>query len=285
MAITVSIERKRMTNVRRCLLTVLAVLIFPIHSIAAEAPRPFVVAHRGLLLHAPENTLANFRACLELRLGFEFDVQRSKDGELVCIHDSNVDRTTSGKGNVSDLNLAEIRALDAGGWFDAKFTGEKVPTVEEVLKLVAEYRQHDILVAVDLKADNVETDVVQLAEKYKVLHRLIFIGSTISDPKVRDLIKKASPESSTAAVANTPNEFLTALAEPNADWVYFRFIPSAEQVEAVRGSKKRAFIAGMSVSGNVPENWKQVVGLGIDGILTDYPLELQSTIRHSATRK
>ena len=52
-----------------------------------HAADPLVVAHRGLLRHAPENTLANFRACLELRLGFEFDVARTKDGHLVCIHD------------------------------------------------------------------------------------------------------------------------------------------------------------------------------------------------------
>ncbi|MCC6509479.1 MAG: glycerophosphodiester phosphodiesterase, partial [Pirellulaceae bacterium] len=75
------------------------------------AGEPLVVAHRGLLQHAPENTLANFRACLELRLGFEFDVARTKDGQLVCIHDDTVDRTTDGKGLVSQLTLAEIQRL------------------------------------------------------------------------------------------------------------------------------------------------------------------------------
>lgn len=59
----------------------------------ADEPRQlFVVPHRGLLLHAPENTSANFRACLELRIGFEFDVQRTKDGELVCVHDDTLNR-------------------------------------------------------------------------------------------------------------------------------------------------------------------------------------------------
>src|SRR6478752_234493 len=94
---------------------------------------PLTVAHRGLLRHAPENTLANYRACLELRLGFEFDVQATKDGRLVCIHDDTVDRTTDGTGRVAELTLAEIRQLDAGSWFDPMFAGQKVPTVEEVL--------------------------------------------------------------------------------------------------------------------------------------------------------
>ncbi|MDP6444823.1 MAG: glycerophosphodiester phosphodiesterase family protein, partial [Pirellulaceae bacterium] len=81
---------------------------------AAEPTRPLIVAHRGLLRYAPENTLTNFRACLELRIGFEFDVERTKDGHLVCIHDSTVDRTTNGTGKVSELTLAQIRELDAG---------------------------------------------------------------------------------------------------------------------------------------------------------------------------
>ncbi len=84
-----------------------------------------IVAHRGLLRHAPENTLANFRACLELRLGFEFDVQRTRDGQLVCIHDETADRTTNGTGTVSEMTLEQIRRLDAGKWFDPKFAGKR----------------------------------------------------------------------------------------------------------------------------------------------------------------
>jgi len=157
----------------KLILVYLSFLLLHAPSFAAEPPCPLIVAHRGLLIHAPENTLANFRACLELRLGFEFDVDRTKDGHLVCIHDGTLDRTTNGTGKVSDHTLEQIRELDAGSWFDSKFAGEKVPTIEEVLKLVAEYREHDVLIAVDLKAENVEQEVVRLAEKHKVLHRLI----------------------------------------------------------------------------------------------------------------
>jgi glycerophosphoryl diester phosphodiesterase len=245
----------------------------------AYADGPLVVAHRGLLRHAPENTLANFRACLELRFGFEFDVERTKDGQLVCIHDGTVDRTTNGTGKVSELTLAQMRELDAGSWFDPKFAGEKVPTIDEVLKLIAEYRQHDVLIAVDLKAANVGEDVVRLAEQHKVLDRLLFIGRTISEPELRKKIKEASPEAHTAAVANNAFEFSKALAARSADWVYVRYLPTKEEVEEVHRAKKRVFIAGSSVSGNVTGNWQQAVEAGIDGILTDYPLELRTTLR------
>jgi len=265
-------------NTKLCVtLSALSLLVVPLISYAAEPP--LVVAHRGLLLHAPENTLANFRACLELRLGFEFDVERTKDGQLVCIHDNAVDRSTNGTGKVADLTLAQIRELDAGSWFNSKFAGEKIPTIDEVLKLVAEYSQHNVLIAVDLKAEGVDQNVVRLAEKYKVLHKLLFIGRTNSEPQVRDNLKKASPMAQTAVVTNNIEQFPKAFAATNADWVYFRYLPPMEQMEAVRNTGKPSFIAGATVSGNVPDNWKHAVDVGINGILTDYPFELAAMQR------
>ena len=71
---------------------------------------PAIVGHRGLLLTAPENTFAAFGACASLRVGFEFDVDRSADGVLVCVHDATVDRTTDGTGSVGSLTLADLKA-------------------------------------------------------------------------------------------------------------------------------------------------------------------------------
>jgi glycerophosphoryl diester phosphodiesterase len=251
----------------------------------AEPARPLVVAHRGLLRHAPENTLSNFRACLELRLGFEFDVRRTKDGTLVCVHDETVNRTTDGTGKVADLSLDKVRRLDAGSWFGPEFSGERVPTVEEILKLLADYRHREVLVAVDLKADNVAGEVVRLGEKHGVLDRLLFIGTAISDPAVRREIRQASREAHAGAVANTPAEFEQALAAPDADWVYFRFLPTAEQIGQVHRAGKKRFIAGGTVSGNVPENWRRAAEVGLDGVLTDYPLELRAVLSRNADGK
>jgi glycerophosphoryl diester phosphodiesterase len=177
------------------------------------------------------------------------------------------------------MTLEEIRRLDAGRWFDASFAGEKVPTIEEVLKLIGEYEQHELLVAVDLKAEDVEQEVVRLAEKHKVLHRLLFIGRTIDEPTVRANIKKSSAKAQTAVLANNAEGFRKALEAANGDWVYFRYIPSKQEMESVRAAKKRAFIAGTTVSGNVPDNWKRAAEVGIGGILTDYPLELRGALR------
>jgi glycerophosphoryl diester phosphodiesterase len=240
---------------------------------------PYIVAHRGLLQYAPENTLANFRACLELRLGFEFDVERTQDGHLVCIHDSTVDRTTNGKGKVNQMTLAQIQSLDAGSWFGPEFAGERVPTIEQVLELIAEYRDHDVLVAVDLKAADVEREVTQLALKHKILHRLLFIGRSILRPTIRHTIRETAPAANTAAVANTPIEFSLALEARDANWVYVRYLASSDQVKSVHATKKRTFIAGVTVSGNVPDNWRLANTAGIDAILTDHPLKLRALLR------
>ncbi|MCL5269801.1 MAG: hypothetical protein M1457_04435 [bacterium] len=93
-----------------------------------------VIAHRGASAQAPENTLAAFRLAHEMGADwFELDCQFSRDGHLVVMHDGQLDRTTNGRGPVAARTLAELRRLDAGGWFDPRFAGEPVPTLGEAL--------------------------------------------------------------------------------------------------------------------------------------------------------
>ncbi|OAS82528.1 MULTISPECIES: glycerophosphodiester phosphodiesterase [Metabacillus] len=92
------------------------------------------VAHRGAAGYAPENTIAAFDKAVEMKADYiEIDVQRSKDGELVIIHDTSVNRTTDGTGKVGDLTFTELRSLDAGSWKGEQFKGEKIPTFAEIL--------------------------------------------------------------------------------------------------------------------------------------------------------
>jgi len=248
---------------------------------ADEARPPLVVAHRGLLRESPENTLASFRACLELRLGFEMDVLRTRDGKLVCIHDQTVDRTTNGEGRVNELRLRQIRSLDAGSWFDVKFRGEKVPTIDEVFRLLAGYRESEVLVAVDIKQDDpdVERDLVRLARRHDVLDRILFIGRSILEQPVRERLRIASGRVHLARVAHDSEELVGSIDDPLTDWVYVRYLPSAEEVERIHQQGKRVFIAGATVAGRETLNWQRATEIGIDAILTDYSLELSSQLR------
>lgn len=105
---------------------------------AARRPRGStrVIAHRGASRSAPENTLAAIAAAFDLGVDMvEVDVRLTRDGVPVLMHDETVERTTDGEGRVADLDLAELRALDAGSWMDDRFEGERVPTLVEALAL------------------------------------------------------------------------------------------------------------------------------------------------------
>jgi glycerophosphoryl diester phosphodiesterase len=90
------------------------------------------IAHRGASAYAPENTRSAFALAIAMRADMiETDIQLTSDGHLVLVHDTRVDRTTSGTGPVASLTLGELRELDAGAWFDPRFTGERIMTLAE----------------------------------------------------------------------------------------------------------------------------------------------------------
>jgi gluconolactonase len=237
-------------------------------------PPPRVIGHRGLIKDTPENTLAGFAACLELRVGFELDVRRSRDGHLVCLHDDTVNRTTDGTGKVADLTLAEIQKLDAGRRFDPAFAGQRIPTLDAVFALLHARQPGPVLVAIDLKIDDptVEADVVRLAVKHRVLDHLICIGRAITGPAVRRKLREANAGTHVAVLVQAPDDLPTALADAHADWIYLRFVPTAELGDRVHRAGKRVFWSGPKVIGNEPENWRHARTVGVDALLTDYPL-------------
>jgi glycerophosphoryl diester phosphodiesterase len=100
-------------------------------------PKRGLCAHRGAMETHPENTIPAFQEAIRLGVHMiEFDIQLTKDSALVIMHDGTVDRTTNGKGKVSEMTLLEIRQLDAGIKKDERFAGVQVPTLEEVLALM-----------------------------------------------------------------------------------------------------------------------------------------------------
>ncbi len=98
---------------------------------------PAVQGHRGASALAPENTLAAFQKAIELGAdGMEMDLQMTWDGAVVVIHDDTLDRTTDGRGRVTDLSLEQVKQADAGIKFGSAFRGQRVPTLGEVIDLV-----------------------------------------------------------------------------------------------------------------------------------------------------
>ena len=95
------------------------------------------IAHRGASGSAPENTLAAFKKALEIGVdAVELDLHGTADGEIVVIHDATLDRTTNLHGHINETSSETVRGADAGGWFDAEFAGEPVPTLTEALACI-----------------------------------------------------------------------------------------------------------------------------------------------------
>ncbi|MQG44446.1 MAG: hypothetical protein FI712_01850 [SAR202 cluster bacterium] len=111
-------------------------------------PLPLIIAHRGDVTNAPENTISAFQKALELGAdGIELDVRLTKDDQLVVFHDRRLERTSNGNGPVNHSTLDEVRALNAGSWFASEFAGERPPTLDEVFESLPA----DFLINVEMK--------------------------------------------------------------------------------------------------------------------------------------
>src|SRR5688572_27393666 len=122
---------------RKLLLVLLAHgLTMPLTATAATGGVE-IVAHRGASGEAPENTLAAFKLAWEQKAdAIETDLWLTKDGHIVCLHDQKTTRTTGVEADITQLTLAQVRALDAGKWKSPKYAGERIPTITEVLEMV-----------------------------------------------------------------------------------------------------------------------------------------------------
>lgn len=127
------------------------------------------LAHRGASAYAPENTLAAFYKAVEVGAnGIELDLRYSKDKVIVVIHDETVDRTTNGKGLVSDHSWDELSRLDAGSWFAPQYKGERLLQFREFLYF---FSRKPLYFAIELKEKGLEEEVCYLLHDYDLADR------------------------------------------------------------------------------------------------------------------
>ncbi|RXT14919.1 glycerophosphodiester phosphodiesterase [Ammoniphilus sp. CFH 90114] len=137
---------------------------------------PKIFAHRGASHIYPENTMPAFKEAIRRGAhGLELDVQLSKDGHPVVIHDESLNRTTNGTGLVKHSTLKELKELSAGAWFHPRYSHLRIPTLDEVLLRA---RTSPILLNIEMKnllirSENLEEAIIQLVLKYDLLDRVI----------------------------------------------------------------------------------------------------------------
>ncbi len=154
----------------------------------------FVIAHRGANRFAPQNTLRAFEKAIDFNSdGVETDIQITKDGHLVLCHDSTVNRTSDGKGKISELLLSDIREFDFGSWFGRKFKETKIPTIDEFLQLIKDSSVR--ILDLELKPQkNIEGFAEKILEKvndYSLTDRLLISSF---DVNILKQVKSINPD-------------------------------------------------------------------------------------------
>jgi glycerophosphoryl diester phosphodiesterase len=212
------------------------------------------IGHRGAAGLEPENTVRSlYRAAFEGADALELDLRVTRDGHLVALHDSTVDRTTDGTGPVHELTLAEVRALDGG-------LGERIPTFEEVLgaTTLPIYAELKVIHAVDslarlISGEKVIDRLTPISFDADVLHRL---KRLLPDLPVGLIFSGAPPDA-----AGRARSVGAGLASLEAAYL------SLEAVERCR----RAGLKVTTWTVNEPKQMRQAMELGVDGIVTDRP--------------
>ncbi|MBO3753602.1 MAG: glycerophosphodiester phosphodiesterase [Candidatus Brockarchaeota archaeon] len=213
------------------------------------------IGHRGAKFYEPENTLRSFRKALELGVdAVELDVRRTRDGELVVIHDAGVERTTNGKGLVRELTLKEIRRLDAG-------KGEKIPTLEEAL----DFLDGKVKILIELKEEGFEEEVLKLV-RGKRLEKNVILISFLEDALRR--IRRLDKDVETGLIYVKHENPVEAALELKANYLLpqYRFTHSA--------LIKRARENGLKVivwTINDEKEASEYAEKGVDGITSDKP--------------
>jgi glycerophosphoryl diester phosphodiesterase len=244
--------------------------------------KPLNIAHQGASADAPGNTLAAFRLALEMGAdGFELDIMLSTDGHLVVIHDDTVDRTTDGSGPVRQKTLAELKALDAGARFGARFAGERIPTLQEVFDLVAGNRA---FVNVELKADSLKSDgleekLVALIRRYDLGERLLISSF---NPFALWRVRRLAPDLPLALLyaesmpVHLRNRWFAFLSRPEALNPSLRIATQ----EHVRWAKSKGYRLYVWTVDEEPE-MRRLIALGVDGIITNKPDLLRQVLARS----
>lgn len=243
--------------------------------------KPLILAHRGASAEAPENTLAAFRLALEQGAdGFELDIHRTRDGHLVVCHDERVDRTTDGTGFIGAMTLAELKKLDAGRWFDARFAGERIPTLDEVWALVEEaggIRLLNIEVKLGFAAyPGIEEELIQWIES-RGLEDKVIVSSFNHFSILR--IHERAPSLRTGIL------YMAAWVEP---WVGARRVGARSlhpyHLTLVPPLVEAAHSQGLEVypfTVDEPERMRELAAMGVDGLITNRPGQARSVIHGS----
>jgi len=224
-----------------------------------------VIAHRGVSAEAPENTVAAFDRAIALGCdAIETDIQASRDGVLVLIHDERVDRTTDGQGAVADRTFSELRALDAGSWKDRRFAGQQIPTLDEFLDRYVPR----IPAYLEIKAPGVELASLQAVRRRGLLDRVVFTSFHFESVK---LIAESAPVRACWTIRSWTSETRERAKTAPLHEVSI----NVRNVTADTAAGVRAAGLGVRCWGLADEDlMRRATAAAVDGVTIDFPEKL-----------
>jgi len=242
-------------------------------------PKPMIFAHRGASKYAPENTLAAFKLALEQGAdAIELDAKLSADDVVMVIHDQTVDRTTDGEGRVNQLPFSELKKLDAGSFFDPRFSDEKIPTLDEVFESVGKR----IFINVELtnygsSGDQLVPLVAELVKKHDLQDYVLFSSFDPANLVAMQELLPRVPVGLLAPVGlkgirNRSSEFLRVSPR-----IIHPFLLDVNACLIARERKRGRRVHVWTV--NKPCSLRRMKRLGVDGVFTDDPLTALRVLR------
>ena len=230
--------------------------------------KPLIWGHRGASAYAPENTLFAFQKAVEQKAdGVELDIQLTKDGHIVVIHDEWIDRTSDGKGWVKDMTLAELRRFNYNRTHP-EYEHADIPTMEEVLDLL---KPTDLTIDIELKTgvlyyDRLEEKTYWLAEEYGLNGRIIY--SSFNHYSLQKL-KTLCPDVKIGLLMGADTVRLPEDAERLHAYAVHppEGIVTKEYVEKCHAHRLK--VNTWTVDN--PDRMRQLVAIGVDAFITDCP--------------
>lgn len=238
---------------------------------------PTVMAHRGLSADAPENTLYAFSDAISVGADFiELDVQQTRDGVLVVMHDSNLKRTTGVNKDIWDVDYADIQNLDAGSWFDPAYANARIPTLEETLQFVDKRAKLNIEIKPTKHgSDTLEQDVAELITQYQYTDACYVTSFSYGSLKK---VKEANPEIRTGYLMSVAYGQFYSLKYADAFSLNKVFVTS-QVVNAAHQQGKQIFAWTVNSMSEV----RSLCNLHVDSIITDDPVMVQNVISRDST--
>jgi len=247
-----------------------------------DADFPLLFGHRGCSKAAPENTLAAFRKIKEYRVpGVELDIQLCRTGELIVFHDSNLKRITGIDANLADTDFETLRSLDIGAGFGDEFSGEKIPTLDEVLDCLGDSVYYDIEIKNWQKKEfPMEKALVKILQKRKFSNRIVV--SSFNPYSLRT-VKRLNPEIKTALIYTKHPGFPNWLSRGAGRFICRPLFlkPNRERLKPFMVFWKKVVLGYPLVTWTEDDETavRRYLEMGMDGIISNQPEKLLPLIK------